>query len=129
MKIFIIAGEASGDKLGAAMMKGFEQHISHKLEFIGVGGALMVLLWCVGGALVVRSWCFHGASMVRLLSAGMTPPCLSGHFYSKWHPARQACAHAVATRHADVETFALAARNGGVSLCGASIMICVVFVL
>ena len=41
MKIFIIAGEASGDKLGAAMMKGFEQHISHKLEFIGVGGALM----------------------------------------------------------------------------------------
>ena len=41
MKIFIIAGEASGDKLGAAMMKGFKHHIPHEIEFIGVGGALM----------------------------------------------------------------------------------------
>ena len=41
MKIFIIAGEASGDKLGAAMMKGFEHIADQKIEFIGVGGALM----------------------------------------------------------------------------------------
>ncbi len=41
MKIFIIAGEASGDKLGAAMMKGFEHLADQKNEFIGVGGALM----------------------------------------------------------------------------------------
>ncbi len=41
MKIFIIAGEASGDKLGAAMMKGFEHLADQKIEFIGVGGALM----------------------------------------------------------------------------------------
>jgi len=41
MKIFIIAGEASGDKLGAAMMKGFEHLASYDNEFIGVGGPLM----------------------------------------------------------------------------------------
>ena len=41
MKIFIIAGEASGDKLGAAMMKGFEHLADQKIEFIGAGGALM----------------------------------------------------------------------------------------
>ena len=41
MKIFIIGGEASGDKLGAAMMKGFEHLADQKIEFIGVGGALM----------------------------------------------------------------------------------------
>ena len=41
MKIFIIAGEASGDKLGAAMIKGFEHLAAQKIEFIGVGGTLM----------------------------------------------------------------------------------------
>ena len=41
MKIFIIAGEASGDKLGAAMMKGFKEQTTQEIEFIGVGGALM----------------------------------------------------------------------------------------
>ena len=41
MIVFIIAGEASGDKLGAAMMKGFKEQTTQEIEFIGVGGALM----------------------------------------------------------------------------------------
>ena len=41
MKVFIIAGEASGDKLGAAMMDGFESLKTADIDFIGVGGPLM----------------------------------------------------------------------------------------
>lgn len=40
MKLFLIAGEASGDKLGAAMMAGLKQ-ISPDVEFHGVGGPHM----------------------------------------------------------------------------------------
>ena len=32
MKVFIIAGEASGDKLGAAMMKGFKEQTTQEIE-------------------------------------------------------------------------------------------------
>ena len=34
----IIAGEASGDKLGATMMNGFESLKTADIDFIGVGG-------------------------------------------------------------------------------------------
>ncbi|MEX1233371.1 MAG: lipid-A-disaccharide synthase [Roseovarius sp.] len=39
MKIFILAGEASGDRLGAALMAGLRQLTG--VEFLGVGGPLM----------------------------------------------------------------------------------------
>lgn len=39
MKVFLIAGEASGDKLGAALMSGLKS--LEKMEFSGVGGPLM----------------------------------------------------------------------------------------
>lgn len=39
MRIFIIAGEASGDRLGAALMEGLKSLT--EVEFHGVGGALM----------------------------------------------------------------------------------------
>lgn len=39
MKVFIIAGEASGDKLGAALMAGLKS--LRKVEFEGVGGPMM----------------------------------------------------------------------------------------
>ena len=39
MKVFILAGEASGDRLGAALMAGLKQLTD--VEFHGVGGALM----------------------------------------------------------------------------------------
>ena len=40
MKIFLIAGEASGDRLGAALMAGLRSLVPG-VEFAGVGGALM----------------------------------------------------------------------------------------
>jgi lipid-A-disaccharide synthase len=40
MKVFIIAGEPSGDKLGAALMKGLEAQVLD-IEFEGIGGPLM----------------------------------------------------------------------------------------
>ncbi|NSX55382.1 lipid-A-disaccharide synthase [Parasulfitobacter algicola] len=40
MKLFLIAGEPSGDKLGAALMKGLQQLIPD-VEFHGIGGPLM----------------------------------------------------------------------------------------
>ena len=40
MKVFVIAGEASGDKLGAAMMAGLKQ-LRPDVTFDGVGGPLM----------------------------------------------------------------------------------------
>ncbi len=40
MKVFLIAGEASGDKLGAALMSGLRELLG-EVEFNGVGGPLM----------------------------------------------------------------------------------------
>ncbi|MGR3368120.1 MAG: lipid-A-disaccharide synthase [Sagittula sp.] len=40
MRVFVTAGEASGDKLGAAFMKGFRQ-LCPEVEFRGIGGPLM----------------------------------------------------------------------------------------
>jgi len=40
LKIFLIAGEPSGDRLGAALMMGLKQERS-KVEFLGIGGPLM----------------------------------------------------------------------------------------
>ena len=42
MKVFIIAGEASGDKLGTEMMKGLQHLAGDKVQFSGVGGAGMI---------------------------------------------------------------------------------------
>ncbi len=41
LKLFLIAGEASGDKLGAALMAGLKQLVPEWVEFHGVGGPLM----------------------------------------------------------------------------------------
>ena len=40
MKLFLIAGEASGDKLGAALMAGLKE-LAPEVSFVGVGGPLM----------------------------------------------------------------------------------------
>ncbi len=40
VRVFIIAGEASGDKLGAALMEGL-QSLQSGVTFQGVGGPLM----------------------------------------------------------------------------------------
>ncbi|MGO4854731.1 lipid-A-disaccharide synthase [Phaeovulum sp. W22_SRMD_FR3] len=40
MKLFLIAGEASGDKLGAALMAGLKE-LAPGVSFVGVGGPLM----------------------------------------------------------------------------------------
>ncbi|MDX1780899.1 MAG: lipid-A-disaccharide synthase, partial [Thalassovita sp.] len=40
MRVFLVAGEASGDKLGAALMAGLKQ-LAGEVEFLGVGGPLM----------------------------------------------------------------------------------------
>ena len=37
----MLAGEASGDKLGAALMAGLLKHMPNRPEFYGVGGPLM----------------------------------------------------------------------------------------
>lgn len=41
MRIFLIAGEASGDRLGAALMEGLSDLLDGEVEFLGVGGPLM----------------------------------------------------------------------------------------
>jgi lipid-A-disaccharide synthase len=41
MKIFIIAGEESGDRLGAALMKAIAAQVDGPVEFAGVGGNAM----------------------------------------------------------------------------------------
>lgn len=41
MKIFVIAGEPSGDKLGAALMQGFHTLLGDQVTFQGIGGPLM----------------------------------------------------------------------------------------
>ena len=42
LTFFIIAGESSGDRLGAALMQGLKSEHSGEVNFIGVGGPLMV---------------------------------------------------------------------------------------
>ena len=42
MKIALIAGEASGDKLGAALIDGFDAILEHPADFIGVAGPRMM---------------------------------------------------------------------------------------
>ena len=42
MKVFIIAGEASGDKLGTEMMKGLQNLTEQKVQFTGIGGEGMI---------------------------------------------------------------------------------------
>ena len=41
MKVYLIAGEPSGDKLGAELMAGLISCAHYELEFCGVGGPLM----------------------------------------------------------------------------------------
>ncbi|RMH37936.1 MAG: lipid-A-disaccharide synthase [Gammaproteobacteria bacterium] len=41
LKIAIVAGEASGDRLGAELMQAMRQKLADKVEFEGVGGPLM----------------------------------------------------------------------------------------
>jgi lipid-A-disaccharide synthase len=40
-KIFLIAGEPSGDSLGAALIRGLRAESTQPLEFVGIGGPLM----------------------------------------------------------------------------------------
>jgi lipid-A-disaccharide synthase len=40
MKLFLVAGEASGDRLGAALMAGLK-HLHPGIHFVGIGGTLM----------------------------------------------------------------------------------------
>ena len=42
MKVFVIAGEPSGDKLGAALMKGLKAKAGEPVDFQGVGGEGMI---------------------------------------------------------------------------------------
>lgn len=42
MKVFVISGEPSGDKLGAALMKGLKAKADEPVEFQGVGGEGMI---------------------------------------------------------------------------------------
>lgn len=42
MKVFIIAGEASGDKLGAELMKGLQHLVGKQIQFAGLGGSGMI---------------------------------------------------------------------------------------
>lgn len=41
LKLYLVAGEASGDRLGAALMRGLKAECSDNIEFCGVGGPLM----------------------------------------------------------------------------------------
>jgi lipid-A-disaccharide synthase len=42
MRVFVIAGEASGDRLGAALMRGLRGLAGEKVDFSGVGGERML---------------------------------------------------------------------------------------
>ena len=42
MKLYLIAGELSGDRLGASLIKGLERILSQPVDFCGVGGPLMI---------------------------------------------------------------------------------------
>ncbi|MCF6273008.1 MAG: lipid-A-disaccharide synthase [Rhodobacteraceae bacterium] len=41
LRVYLVAGEASGDRLGAALMRGLKAEAADKIEFFGVGGPLM----------------------------------------------------------------------------------------
>ena len=41
MKVYLVAGEPSGDKLGAELMAGLKSCAAYELDFHGVGGPLM----------------------------------------------------------------------------------------
>lgn len=41
LRFYLVAGEASGDRLGAALMKGLRAEATENVEFFGVGGPLM----------------------------------------------------------------------------------------
>ncbi|MBL1437767.1 MAG: lipid-A-disaccharide synthase [Rhodobacteraceae bacterium] len=41
LRLYLVAGEASGDRLGAALMRGLKAEASENIEFHGVGGPLM----------------------------------------------------------------------------------------
>jgi lipid-A-disaccharide synthase len=41
LKFYLVAGEASGDRLGAALMRGIKAEAPGNIEFFGVGGPLM----------------------------------------------------------------------------------------
>lgn len=41
LRLYLVAGEASGDRLGAALMQGLKALHAGKIEFFGVGGPLM----------------------------------------------------------------------------------------
>ena len=41
MKVYLVAGEPSGDKLGAELMAGLKSCAPYDLDFCGVGGPLM----------------------------------------------------------------------------------------
>ena len=41
LKLFLIAGEMSGDRLGAALMDGLKAQASENVSFSGVGGPMM----------------------------------------------------------------------------------------
>ena len=41
MRVYVVAGEASGDKLGAALMQGLRKHVSD-VAFMGIGGPRMI---------------------------------------------------------------------------------------
>ncbi|MBI1492318.1 lipid-A-disaccharide synthase [Halocynthiibacter styelae] len=59
MKVFLIAGEASGDKLGAALMEGLISLVPD-IEFRGVGGDLM------GGQGLVSQFPMHELSVMGI---------------------------------------------------------------
>lgn len=42
LTFFVIAGESSGDKLGAALMRGLRSEHGNNINFVGVGGPLMI---------------------------------------------------------------------------------------
>ena len=41
MKVYLVAGEPSGDNLGAELMAGLKSYAPYDLDFCGVGGFLM----------------------------------------------------------------------------------------
>ncbi len=41
VNIFLVAGESSGDQLGAALMRALQKRLGGKAKFSGVGGPLM----------------------------------------------------------------------------------------
>ena len=42
MRVFVIAGEPSGDRLGAALMRGFRRTALEPVTFEGIGGERMI---------------------------------------------------------------------------------------